>query len=101
MTFKPTSDFPPTLIIIYLPTSVPLYSVDKENVGSIATYLPTTSRNSIVFNFVRELRGLLRQLDHLDGEKNAEAESMKKKVVVAINETLDNVESEVEEAIGK
>ena len=54
-----------------------------------------------MFNFFRELRGLLRQLDRLDSEKDAEAESMKKKVVVAINEMLDNVESEVEEAIGK
>ena len=40
-------------------------------------------------------------MDHLDSERDAEAEWMKKKVVVAINGTLDNVESEVEEAIGK
>ena len=92
----------PAHLDYHLPSNfIPLDPANEENAGSIATYLPTTSRNSIVFNFVRELRGLLRQLDHLDSEKDPEAESMKKKVVAALNEALDGVESKVEEGVGK
>ena len=92
----------PTHLDYHLPSNFShLNPVDEENAGSIATYLPTTSRNSIVFNFVRELRGLLRQLDHLDSKKDPEAESMKKKVVAALNEALDDVESRIEEGVGK
>ena len=69
----------PAHLDFHLPSDFsPLDPVDKENVRSIATYLPTTSENSIMFNFVRELRGLLQRLDYLDSEKDAEAESMKK-----------------------
>jgi hypothetical protein len=74
---------------------------DEGTNGFITAYLPTTSANSTVLNFVRELRGLLRQLDHVNGDNDMEVESMKEKVAGAINRVLEDVESEVEEAIGK
>lgn len=75
--------------------------INEDINGYITTYLPATSANSTVSNFIRDLRGLLRQLDNVDSRNDVEAESMKEKVVGAINGVLENVESEVEEAIGK
>ena len=94
----------PTRLDHHLPPNPNLLAfdpIDEDNTGSIATYLPTTSRNSVVFDFVRQLRGLLEQLGHLDSKRDAEAESMKGKVAAAINEILDEIESKVEEAIAK
>ena len=77
-------------------------SINDEDVnGYIAAYLPTTPANSTVFNFVRDLRGLLRQLDHVDSENDVEAESMKEKVAGVINTALEDVESEAAEVIGR
>ena len=64
-------------------------------------YLPITSVNGAVFDFVRDVRGLSRQLDSFDGKNDAEAVSMKEKIARAINGALEDIESEVEEAIGK
>ena len=74
---------------------------DEDTNGYIAAYLPTTSANSTVLSFVRELRGLLRQLDHVNSDNDVGAESTKEKVARAINRVLEDVESKVEEAIGK
>jgi len=74
---------------------------DKDTNGHIAAYLPITSANSTVLNFVRDLRGLLHQLDRVNSNNDMEAESMKQKLTGSINGVLEDVESEVEEAIGK
>jgi len=60
-----------------------------------------TSTDSIVLNFVRELRGLLRQLDRINSINNTEAESMKGKVTGSVNKVLEDIENEVEGVIGK
>lgn len=74
---------------------------DKDTNGHVAAYLPTTSANSIVLNFVRDLCGLLHQLDRVNCNNDMEAESTKQKLAGSINSVLEDVESEVEEAIGK
>jgi hypothetical protein len=75
--------------------------IDEDTNGYIAARLPTTSANSTVLKFARKLRGLLRQLDHIDSENDIEAESMKEKVAGTINRVAEDVESEAAEAIGK
>jgi len=76
-------------------------ATDEDTNGYIAAYPPTTPVNSTVLNFVRELRGLLRQLDHVNSNNDVEAESMEEKVAEGVNRMLEDVESEVEETIGK
>jgi len=96
----------PTRLDCHLPSNSDSHvsstsATDEDTNGYITAYLPTTPANSTVLNFVRELRGLLHQLDHVNSNNDTEVESMKEKVVGAINRVLEDVESEVEEAIGK
>ena len=96
----------PTRLDYHLPSDVDSHvssasPVDEDINEHIATYLLTTPANSTVLNFVRELHRLLRQLDHVNTNDDMEAESMKGKVAGVINRALGDVESEVEEAIGK
>ena len=74
---------------------------DGDLDGYLTTYLPATPANSTVLNFVQDLRGLLLQLGHVDTKNDMEAESMKAKVAGVITGVLEDVESEVEEEIGK
>lgn len=76
-------------------------STDGDDNGCIVAYLPTTPTNSTVLNFTRDLRGLLLQLDHTDINNDMEVEAVKAKVVGAINQALEDVECEVEEAVGR
>jgi len=96
----------PTHLDCHLPLNIDSHvsntsSKDKDTNGHIAAYLPITSANSTVLNFVRDLHGLLRQLDRVNSDNNMEAESMKEKLAGSINRVLEDIESEVEEAIGK
>jgi hypothetical protein len=75
-------------------------STDEDTHGDIVAYLPTTPENSTVLRFVRDLRGLLRQLGRVDSKNDIEAEMMKGKLMGAINRELEDVEGRVEEAIG-
>ena len=74
---------------------------DGDPNGYTAAYLPITSVNSIVLDFVQALRGLLLQLGHVDTTNDVEAGSMKEKVAGVINRVLESVESQVEEEIGR
>ena len=94
----------PARLDLHLPSdtescaSNPIYGDTKRY---IAAYLPITSANSTIFNFSRDLRQLVCQLDLIDSQNDMEAEAMKEKVAGAINRVLEDVESEVEEVIGK
>ena len=102
-TFRANFTFP-TRLDFHLPPNIDSYAsspIEEDVNGYITTYLPATSVNSIIFDFVRDLRGLLRQLDHVDSRNDVEVESMKEKVAGTVNGVIDDVESEVEEAIGK
>ena len=94
--------FPPQLDC-HLPSNTDSHassSTDEDTQGDIAAYLPTTPANSTVLRFVQDLRGLLRQLGHIDSENDMEAEMMKGKLMGAISRELEDVEGRVGEAIG-
>ena len=94
----------PTRLDCHMPSDTDSHapSINGEDAnGCIAAYLPTTSADSTVFNFVQDLRGLLRQLDHVDIENEVGAEAMKEKVAGVINTALEGVENEVAEVIGR
>jgi len=96
----------PTRLDCHLPSNTDSHvsSTSITDAGTnkyIIAYLLTTPVSSTVLNFVRELRGLLHQLDHINSDNSMKAESMKGKVAGSINRSLEDVESEVEEAIGK
>jgi len=96
----------PTHLDFHLPSDTDSHvsstsPTDEDTNGHIAAYLSITSANSTVLNFVRDLRGLLRQLDRVNSNNDMEADSMKEKLAGSIGRVLEDVESEVEEAIGK
>jgi len=95
----------PTRLDFYLPCDTDARasgpSAGELGAGRIAAYLSTTPANSTVLNFVQDLCGLLHRLHHVDCKNDLEAESMKEKAAGVINRALEDVESEVEEAIGK
>ena len=74
---------------------------DGDANGYFTTYLPTTPANLTVLNFVQGLRELSFQLERVDPKSDAEAELMKAKVAGVINRVLEEVESKVEEEIGR
>lgn len=76
-------------------------SSDEDTSKNVAAYLPATSANSTVLNFVRDLSGLLRQLDRVNSDNDMEAKLMKERVAGAISKALEDVEGQVEEVIGK
>jgi hypothetical protein len=93
----------PTQLDFHLPPNTDSRAsslTDEDTHGDIVAYLPTTPANSTVLYFVRDLRGLLRQLGHIDSKNDIEAEMMKGKLVGAISRELEDVEGRVEEAIG-
>ena len=75
--------------------------IDGETEGYPMAYLRTTSANSAILDFVRGLRGLLRQLDRINHNDDGGAESTKQRVAGAIGRMLEDVESRVEEEVGK
>ena len=83
------------------PASHVLSPANGDVNGCIAAYLPTTPVNSTVLDFVRDLRELLLELDRVDSKNDMEAESTKARVAGAINEVLEDVESEAEETVGR
>ncbi|KAF9646151.1 hypothetical protein BDM02DRAFT_3271192 [Thelephora ganbajun] len=94
----------PTRLDCHLPSNTNFHasgSIDEDTDSYIAAYLPITPVNSIVLDFVQDLRGLLHRLDYADSNNDMEANSMKEKVAGAISRVLEDVEGEVEEAIGK
>ena len=94
----------PTQLDFHLPSdtdSHPSSLTDEDPDWYVAAYLPTTSANATVINFIRDVRGLLRELDSIDDKSDVEVVSMKEKIAEAINEVLQDVKGEVEEAIGR
>ena len=75
--------------------------IDGETGEYPMVYLRTTPANSVVLDFVRGLRALLRQLDRINHNNDMEAESTKQRVAGAISRMLEDVESRVEEEVGK
>ena len=96
----------PALLDCHLPSSAGSCTPNASPIDGDATEYPmehlrNTSTNLVVLDFVRGLRGLLRQLDRINDNNDAEAEFTKQRVAGAISRALGAVESRVEEEVGK